>query len=641
MSQGVLLVRAESENQPLALMLGERGFNVFSHSLVDIEAVPHDENELNELASAHWHGIIVVSPNATRFFQRALKAHTLTWPRAQKHYFTVGPGTAKALQAEIKEAITWPAANYDSEALLALSDLQQVQDEKWLIITGKNGRRQVESTLRERGAKVSVIEIYQRVPKSTADALLTSDTTTQVQRVVVTSREQAQLLCSMLNDEGLSEWARNCHWVVPSDRVAQVLEACDIATSQIHFAASAMPEDLVAALTRIKSTMKTEENKPAPDAEPLNKREFKEPKSKSGRAWAVLMFVLLTLCVVTLAFGGWWLWQQQDAIQAKNNEEIAQVRATLNAAQQRDAEFERRLQARLENRMLEEVEQAETEQQTQFSSLRERQEAQTARIREQMAQQDRELARLSQRLRETEARNSHQWLAHEAYERVTSATQRLAIDGSPAAALQLLQQAEELLSEQPERFQTIRMQLQSDISFIASLPELDLSGTIVTLQSLQQQIPTLSIRSTDTSGDEEQGAEVSTEASDWRDNLSKVWEAFSRDLIRIQKTADLPLRLDQEQRLSLNSRLEMQLQLAQQAVIRADQELFTIALTESYRLINEFFDTQQADVQNVLRILSSLQEVSIRTNYPTSLISRAMLREYISALETAPIRTEE
>ena len=185
MSQGVLLVRAESENQPLALMLGERGFNVFSHSLVDIEAVPHDENELNELASAHWHGIIVVSPNATRFFQRALKAHTLTWPRAQKHYFTVGPGTAKALQAEIKEAITWPAANYDSEALLALSDLQQVQDEKWLIITGKNGRRQVESTLRERGAKVSVIEIYQRVPKSTADALLTSDTTTQVQRVVV------------------------------------------------------------------------------------------------------------------------------------------------------------------------------------------------------------------------------------------------------------------------------------------------------------------------------------------------------------------------------------------------------------------------------------------------------------------------
>ncbi|RTE85965.1 MULTISPECIES: uroporphyrinogen-III C-methyltransferase [Gammaproteobacteria] len=639
MTQGVLLVRAEQDHSPLEIALRERGFSVYKHSLVNVHSVKQD---VAPLVAENWDGIVVVSPNAARCMHELCESSH--WPTARRGLFTVGPGTAKTLAEYVASPVSWPSKGHDSESLLGLSDFKEVKGERWLIITGKNGRRHIEDTLTERGAQVTVAEVYERIPKLSKEAQVATEVFNQVQRVAITSREQASLLCATLGEQKAHEWARSCHWVVPSERVMEPLKSLDIPRKNIHFAKSAVVEDVVATMTSIKN----EKLKPTADhadEEPaLNTKENPTTDAKASAKvsiWAVLMFIVLFLCVGTLAAGGWWLWKQQDLIQAKNQEEIAQVRNTLSEAQRRDANFEARLEARLQDQVSGDLEQMASEQASEFTRLQDMQEAQSARIREQMAQQDRELARLSQRLRETEERNSHQWLAHEAYDRIVSATQRLAIDGSPDIAIQLLQQADELLAEEADRFQTIRMQLERDIEYLQSLPRLDLSGTIVTLQTLQQQISELPLRSTSFGDEEVAEEEVTSDISNWRSNLANAWQAFSDDLIRIQKTSDLPVRLDQEQRLSLNSRLEMQLQLAQQAAVRGDQTLFDTAINESFQLISEYFDIEVPETENVLAILSSLKEVSVQTDYPSSLLSRAMLREYISALESAPVRAEE
>lgn len=643
MAKGVLLVRAEKENSPLELALRERGFNVFSHSLVNIECTHIDDLALDNLVQDHYDGIIIVSPNTVRCLSKQLKGRA--WPKANKHYFTVGPGTAKSLSEAVSSPVTWPIQGHDSESLLALSDLQDVSGQHWLIVTGKNGRKHIEDTLKGRGARVTVAEVYERIAKTEGEEKIPTAYHQDVQRIVITSREQASLLYATLNEQSAQDWARGCHWVLPSGRVFEPLQGLDIPTKHIHFASSAIVEDLVATITSIKRA--TENNKLDSSSEDdaldtMNKEDTTAPTSPTkGRFWTVLLFIVLFLCIATLSAGGWWLWQQQSAIEAKNQEEIAQVRNTLTEAQRRDANFEARLEARLQDQVGNDIDQIASEQASKFTRLEEMQEAQSRRIREQMAQQDRELARLSQRLRETEARNSHQWIAHEAYDRVTSATQRLAIDNNPDTAIQLLLQAHELLSENTHRFQSIIMQLERDIEYLQNLPRIDLSGTLVTLQTLQQEIPRLPLRSQSVEGSEETESESSSDISDWRSNLANAWEAFSQDLIRVQKTSELPVRLDQEQRLSLNSRLEMQLQLAQQAAVRGDQSLFDASIEESFRLIDSYFDTQVPETQNTLSVLSSLGEVTVTANYPNSLLSRAMLREYISALESAPVRVEE
>lgn len=79
-----------------------------------------------------------------------------------KQVYAIGPATAQALIPFAIVAQYPSAPNFHSEGLLALLDLQTVNQEEIVIFSGQGGRDTLENTLQQRGAWVKKIAVYQR-----------------------------------------------------------------------------------------------------------------------------------------------------------------------------------------------------------------------------------------------------------------------------------------------------------------------------------------------------------------------------------------------------------------------------------------------------------------------------------------------
>ncbi len=125
------------------------------------------------------------------------------WP-ASVRVATVGPGSARALQAHGFDEVMLPSSRFDSEGVLALPEMQAaaVADKRVLILRGDGGRELLAQTLRERGAVVDVQSCYQR-RRVAADAtdLLTRFAAGGLDAISFTSSEGARNFAEIL-DQG-------------------------------------------------------------------------------------------------------------------------------------------------------------------------------------------------------------------------------------------------------------------------------------------------------------------------------------------------------------------------------------------------------------------------------------------------------
>lgn len=112
----------------------------------------------------HYQHAIFVSRNAA-----ALAAGWLDyyWPMLPTgiNYYAVGDKTGRALHSlglHVGREVQIPLQRMDSEGLLQLPSLSDVQGEKVVIFAGQGGRALLADTLNSRGAEVDRCELYQR-----------------------------------------------------------------------------------------------------------------------------------------------------------------------------------------------------------------------------------------------------------------------------------------------------------------------------------------------------------------------------------------------------------------------------------------------------------------------------------------------
>jgi len=213
---GVLVTRPARQAAGLAAQLAALGATpiVFPATVI---LPPPDRTRLDHVhASLDRFDIAVfVSANAVEFGVPAPQS----WP-AQLRTFAPGPGTAAALAAAGIHNVTMPADSFDSEGLLALPELGQVQGRHVAIFRGEGGRDLLGDTLSARGATVEYIDCYRRAAPRSGEGLVEALRTGRVHAVTLTGSEGLDNLWGLL-DADTRRVLQRLPTFVPHPRIAE------------------------------------------------------------------------------------------------------------------------------------------------------------------------------------------------------------------------------------------------------------------------------------------------------------------------------------------------------------------------------------------------------------------------------------
>jgi uroporphyrinogen-III synthase len=157
--RGILVTRPGERAGNLARLIEASGGRAHLFPAIGIEDLPAPPalRQLDRFDLA-----VFVSPTAVA----KILAHLDAWPRALPAA-AVGGGTRRELERRGVKGVISPQSGADSEALLALTEMQQVAGKRVVIFRGEGGRELLGDTLRSRGARVEYAAGYRRTrPKA-------------------------------------------------------------------------------------------------------------------------------------------------------------------------------------------------------------------------------------------------------------------------------------------------------------------------------------------------------------------------------------------------------------------------------------------------------------------------------------------
>jgi len=195
MKQHIVITRPQQQASTLAKGIESAGGNVLLFPTIEIQPLAlNQENKLKIQHLQQFDIVIFISPNAVNFGLPLIRAETI-FPN-DISLATIGQGSAKALAEQLgKQPDIVPDKNFNSEGLLATKALQNVVNNRILIVRGEGGREHLKQTLQSRGAQVEYLNVYQRVLPSISSSRLEQNLQkNQIAAIVITSANSLQNL---------------------------------------------------------------------------------------------------------------------------------------------------------------------------------------------------------------------------------------------------------------------------------------------------------------------------------------------------------------------------------------------------------------------------------------------------------------
>lgn len=230
----VLLIRPQRQEDQLLSILENTGADVTHTPVMSIEPIIESHQVKTQILEVdNFHKAIFVSGNAAEL---AIEWIDKYWPMLPVgiEYFAVGERTAALLKEADMDALH-PIGRQNSEALLQLEQLQQLENQRIIIFRGVGGREILAETLIERGARVEYCELYKRVIDTQQLALA------QQQKADCLIVHSGELIQAMGEAEGTG--FVDTAVVVPSERVAAI--ARKLGYKQVISAENALPESIM------------------------------------------------------------------------------------------------------------------------------------------------------------------------------------------------------------------------------------------------------------------------------------------------------------------------------------------------------------------------------------------------------------
>jgi uncharacterized protein HemX len=209
-------------------------------------------------------------------------------------------------------------------------------------------------------------------------------------------------------------------------------------------------------------------------------------------------------------------------------------------------------------------------------------------------------------------------LRSEAEYYLTVANTELALAGDYETAVTALELADGRLAEiaNPE-LAPVRQAIAGELLALRSLRLPDIEGIVFSLGRLAARADELPLRadlpvSLATATAEELEAEP---------GLGRLWLSIKRtllDLIRVERRDDpVPQALSAAERALSRRQLEVELELARVAALRADRQAFLSGLEMAIALLQRDFDTESSDVEGALALLGELRGFDIDPAKPS------------------------
>jgi uroporphyrin-3 C-methyltransferase len=322
----------------------------------------------------------------------------------------------------------------------------------------------------------------------------------------------------------------------------------------------------------------------------------------------------LALVAIVIALGSTavhYFWQQQQSL-------LLTIKLTEQIDNKNTATF---------NQYQAQIKQALTEQQKTFA--RQLQQVTTQANNNNHAKITKLDAMVIQLERKVKQRQPSDWLLHEAEYLIRIASRTLWLEQDTAAAIGLLKNADVRLADLNDpTFLPVRELVHLDIKSLELMPTLQTDEIVLTLMAMNKQVAELPLAMVDVNANtDKNNTELSNDINDWQANLSKTWEKFLDDFIRVrQRTGMIKPLISPEQQQHLRQNLNLKVQLALWAASERKADIYQQALTDIQQWITEFFDLEDGTNQHFLQSLTNLQTKRVSYDYPNKLKSLTALR---------------
>lgn len=216
---GVLVTRPLHQSPPLVSAIKQQGGNAIPFPTIEIRP----RNAASVIEDAYR----LADPDVAIFVSSNAVAHGLQHA-GDARIAVVGPATAEAVRSAGRAVDIMPSDGFDSEHLLKTAELFEVAGKRVRIIRGQDGRELLATTLRERGADVDYLSVYERTLPLYRDdevaALLAEWASGRVNVVTAMSVAAYRNLHAVLPESAIPMLTRT-PLVTPSERVLkQVLD---------------------------------------------------------------------------------------------------------------------------------------------------------------------------------------------------------------------------------------------------------------------------------------------------------------------------------------------------------------------------------------------------------------------------------
>ncbi len=227
------------------------------------------------------------------------------------------------------------------------------------------------------------------------------------------------------------------------------------------------------------------------------------------------------------------------------------------------------------------------------------------------------------------------WLVAEAEYYMQIANAQLQLAGNPHLAALALGMADERVVQLANPALTdVRQALSDELAALEGMEKPDIEGVTLNLASLARVVDSLPLRQVKEPGSEDD-AEIDREASGMARAWSSVKGAMS-GLVRVtgpEQTA-APL-LTPEAVYFLRTNLTLQLQVARLALLRGEQAVFEQSLDDAAAWLEQYFDTQSAQVESALQTIAEIRDGMFLVKAPDISQSLQLLRQYMTINESA------